>query len=138
MIVRHQIRRGLFLGAAYLLTAAAVHELRRLDVVGSDAAMRLMGILGGLIVFVLANEVPKRLVPLDRLYSDPVREQTLRRLAARVMVLGSLGCTLAYAFAPLAIAPTLATWLLGPAWLVFAGVLARCAWLRRRAKRSDA
>jgi hypothetical protein len=138
MIVKHQIRRGLFLGAAYLLAAVAVNELRRRDLVGADATTRLMGILGGLIVLVLANEIPKRLMPLERLHCDPVREQTLRRLAARVMVLGSLGCTLAYAFAPLAIAPTLAVWLLGPPYLVFAGILARCAWVRRRAKRSDA
>jgi hypothetical protein len=78
------------------------------------------------------------LVPLARLSCDPVREQTLRRFAGRVMVLGGLGYALAYAFAPIAIAPTLAICLLAPAVLIVAGIMARCAWARRSARRGGA
>lgn len=138
MIVKHQIGRGLTFGAVYLLTSVVVNALRQHDLVGANAAIRLMGILMGLIVLVLANEVPKRLVPLERLRVDPAREQTLRRFAARVMVLGALGYTLAYAFAPIAIAATLALWLLTPPGVVFAGILASSAFVCRRAARGDA
>jgi hypothetical protein len=137
MIVRHQIRRGLALGAFYLVTAVVVHELRRRDFIGAEATIRMMGVLMGLIILVLANAVPKRLVPLARLHCDPVREQALRRFAARMAVLGALGYTLAYAFAPIAIVHKVAFWLLEPPCLVFAVILVRCAWARRRAMRSS-
>jgi hypothetical protein len=138
MIVRHQIRRGFLLGAAYVLTAVVVKALRLHDAVSAEAAMRLMGVLMGLIVVILANAVPKRLVPLARLYCDPAREQALRRFAARVMLLGGLGFALAYAFAPIAIAPKLAVWLLEPPALVFGGILIHSAWRRRKAMRGGA
>lgn len=136
MIVKHQIRRGLALGAVYLLTAMVVNELQRRDVVGTETVIRILGVLRGLIVIILANAIPKRLVPLADLYCEPVREQRLRRFAARVMLLGGLGYTLAYALAPMAIVHTLAIWLLEPPGLVFVGILIRCEWARRRAKRN--
>jgi hypothetical protein len=51
------------------------------------------------------------------------------------MVLGGLGYALAYALAPVAIASTLAICLPAPAVLVVAGIVARCAWARRGARR---
>jgi hypothetical protein len=137
MIVKHQIRRGLTLGAVYLVMAILVNELQRRGLVGSDAALRTLGVLRGLIVVILANAIPKRLVPLADLYCEPVREQKLRRFAARIALLGGLGYTLAYVFAPIAYASTLAICLLEPPGLVFVGILARCDWMRRRAMRSD-
>jgi thiosulfate reductase cytochrome b subunit len=136
MIVKHQVRRGLVLGAVYLVAAIVVNELQRRDVVGNETVIRILGVLRGLIVVILANAVPKRLVPLADLYCDPVREQRLRRFAARVMLLGGLGYTLAYVLAPMAIVHTLAIWLLEPPGLVFGGILVRGEWARRKAKRS--
>lgn len=130
MILHHPLRRALALAALYLLTAVVLNALRQRDVVGAEAAARLMGILMGSVILVSANAIPKRLVPLARLSCDPAREQTLRRFAGRVMVLGGLGYTLAYALAPIAVAGTLAICLLAPAALVVAGIVARCAWAR--------
>ena len=138
MIMNHPTRRSLSLAAIYLLTAVVLNELRQRDVVSAEAAVRLMGILMGSLVLVSANAIPKRLVPLARLSCDPVREQTFRRFAGRAMVLGGLGYTLAYALAPIAIASTLAICLLAPAVLVVAGIMARCAWMRRSARRGGA
>jgi hypothetical protein len=97
-----------------------------------------MGMLMGSVVLVSANAIPKRLVPLARLSCDPAREQTLRRFGGRVLVLGGLGYTFAYALAPIPIASTLAICLLAPAVLVVAGITARCAWMRRKARRDRA
>lgn len=140
MIMAHSIRRSLSLAAIYLLTAVVLNELRQHEVVSTETAVRLMGMLMGSVVLVSANAIPKRLVPLARLSCDPAREQTLRRLAGRAMVLGGLGYTLAYAYAlaPIMIASTLAICLLAPAVLVVAGILVRCVWSRRRAMRGSA
>ena len=138
-MIRHlPLRRLLSIAALLLLASVVLNELRQHDVVSAETALRLMGILSGSIMLVVANGLPKRLVPLARLSCDPVRDQTLRRFSGQVMVLGGLGYTLAYALAPIAIAGTLAFCLLAPAVLVFAGILARCAWARRSARRSGA
>ena len=134
MTLVHPIRRSLLIAAAYLLAAVALNELRRRDVVSAELVQRLMGMLMGSGVLVSANAIPKKLVPLARLSCDPAREQALRRFCGRVMVLGGLGYTLAFALAPIAIAAALAMCLLAPALVVVAGIAARCAWARRRAR----
>ncbi len=133
MIMNHPIRRSLLIAAIYLLTAVVLNELRQHHLVSAETVVRLMGMLMGSVVLVSANAIPKKLVPLARLSCDPGREQTLRRLGGRVLVLGGLGYTLSYALAPIAIASTLAICLLAPAVLVVAGIIARCAWRRRSA-----
>ena len=134
MTLDHPIRRALAVAALYLLAALTLNELRLHQVIGADAVQRLMGVLMGTVVIATANLIPKRLVPLARVSCDPAREQTLRRFCGRVLVLGGLGYTLAYALAPIAIASTLAICLLAPAALAVAGVSARCAWHRRGAR----
>ncbi len=138
MILDHPIRRSLLIAAIYLLTAVLLNELRQRQVVSAETVVRLIGMLMGSVVLVSANAIPKRLVPLARLSCDPAREQTLRRFGGRVLVLGGLGYTLAYALAPIAIDSTLAICLLAPAVLVVAGITARCAWMRRGTRRGGA
>jgi len=138
MIPRHPLRRALLIAAIYLLTSLALNELRQHHIIGAETAVRLMGMLMGLVVLVSANAIPKKLVPLARLSCDPASEQTLRRLGGWTLVLGGLGYTLAYALAPIAIASALATCLLAPAVLVVVGIMAYCAWMRRGARQSGA
>jgi hypothetical protein len=138
MMLHHPIRRALSVAALYLSTAVALNALRQRDVVGAETAVRLMGVLLGLVVLVSANAIPKRLVPLARLSCDPIREQTLRRFSGWVLALGGLGYTLAYVLAPIAIASRLATCALAPAVLVVAAIATRCAWRHRGARRSGA
>jgi hypothetical protein len=135
MMPNHPIRRSLLIAAIYLLTSVVLNELRQHQIVSTETVVRLMGMLMGALVLVSANAIPKRLVPLAHLSCDPAREQTLRRLAGWALVLGGLGWTLAYALAPIAIASTLAICLLAPAFLLVAGITARCAWMRRSAQR---
>ncbi len=138
MTLDHRILRSLLIAALYLLTALMLNELRRHQVVSAETVERLMGLLMGTVVIVSANAIPKRLLPLARLSCAPAREQALRRFAAWVMVLGGLGYTLAFALAPIAIASMLAVSLLAPAVVVVAGITARCAWMRRRARQDGA
>lgn len=138
MIVRHQVRRGAILGVVYLVTALVVSELRRHDTVSAGTAMRIMGVLGGLIVIILANGLPKRLVPLEDLNCDPVREQMLRRFGARVALVGGLVLALVYAFAPAGTARPLALWLSAPFAIIYMALLLRGEWVRRRGVRRDA
>lgn len=135
MNLDHPIRRSLLIAALYLLAAFVLNELRQRHIVSAEAAVRLMGMVMGSVILVSANAIPKRLVPLARLSCDPAREQTLRRLGGWALVLGGLGYTLAYMLAPIAIASTLAVCLLSPAVVVVAGLMARCAWMRRSATR---
>ena len=138
MILNQSVRRSLWVAAGYLLTAVVLNELRRRQLLGTEMVERLMGTLMGAVAIVFANEIPKRLVPLARLSCDPAREQTLRRFAGRVLVLGGLGYMLAFALAPIAIAATLAISLLAPAVAVVGVVRLRCLWMRRGAKAGDA
>jgi hypothetical protein len=138
MTLDRPIRRSLSSAALYLLTAVMLDELRRHQVVSAETVERLMGMLMGTVAIVSANALPKRLVPLARMSCDPARDQTLRRLAGRVLVLCGLGYTFAFALAPIAIASTLAICLLAPAVVVVAGITARCAWMRRGARRGGA
>ena len=134
MTLDHPIRRALAVAALYLLAALMLTQLRLHQVIGAETVQRLMGVLMGTVVIATANLIPKRLVPLVRVSCDPAREQTLRRFCGRVLVLGGLGYTLAFALAPIAIASTLAICLLAPAAVAVAGVSARCAWHRRGAR----
>jgi len=132
MMSSSRIRNLLFFTAAYVLLLLSVDALGR-PYLDADMLFRIKGMLMGAWVVAWANADPKTLVPLDKLTCDPARDQSLRRLAAWVMVLGGVAYMLAFAFAPLAIAGTLAMCLLAPAVVVVGGITARCAWRRRSA-----
>lgn len=138
MIQHHQLRRALLIAAIYLSTSVVLNELQQRHLVSAEAAVRMMNILIGMLVMVCANAIPKQLVPLARLSCAPTREQILRRFCGWAGVLGGLGHTLAYAFAPIAIASTLATCILAPAALLVAGIAVRCVWVRLTARPSGA
>lgn len=135
MILHHHLRRLLLLAAIYLATSVVLNELRQHHVISAEAAVRLMGMLSGLVVLVCANAIPKTLVPLARLSCAPAREQTLRRVSGWAGVLGGLAYTLAYALAPIAIAGKLAKALVAPAGVVVAGIVVWCTWTRVSARR---
>lgn len=118
-------------GCALLLLLVSALGTHYLD---AATAVRMNGMLMGALLVGWANTVPKKLVPLDRLSCNPAREQTLRRFAGWAMVLGGMGYLLAFAFAPIAIAGTLAICLLAPAVVAVTGIVARCAWMRRSAR----
>lgn len=136
MTLHHPMSRALLIAATYLLTAVLLNTLRQRGIVSPETTVRLMGMIIGSVVLFSANVLPKRFVPLARLSCNPAREQKFRRFAAWTLVLGGLGFTLAYAFAPIAIASTLAVCLLAPAVIVVAGKLARCVWMSRSVKPS--
>ena len=133
MFTNHSMRRSVLIVAIYLATAVVLHELRLRHVVTADTVTRLLGMLMGLMVLSSANAIPKSLLLLAQPPNAPARAQTLRRLATAALVLGSLGYTLAYALAPIAIASTLAICLLAPGIVVVSGITAYFAWKRHSA-----
>ena len=138
MITKHQIRRLILIVTVLVLASTLLHALLQRQIVGVGTAVRLMGMLEGLIILACANDIPKQLVPLARLHCDPARDQALRRVVGWAMALGGVAYTLAYALAPVAIAPMLAILLLTPSLAVLAYVLVRCARARWRARVSAA
>lgn len=126
-------RRPLALATFYAAVLLTTSVLGR-HYLDAATAVRLNGVTMGVLLVAWANTMPKMLVPLHRLACDPAREQALRRFAGWAMVLGGLGYTLAFALAPIAVAATLAICLLAPAVVAVAAIVARCAWMNRRAR----
>lgn len=136
MTSSYRIRHALSLTAGYLLLTATIQLLARH---GLDAAVaiRLNGLLMGAWVVGWGNAIPKMLAPLNHLSCAPAREQSLRRFAGWALVLGGAAYMLAFALAPIPVAPLLAICLLAPSVVAVGGVVARCAWRRHRVRRGD-
>ena len=120
--------RALLATALYLLLALAIQKLGP-SLFSVETVTRLGGMWIAVPAIVIANALPKKLVPLDRLGSDPAQAQALRRFVARALVLGGVGFMLAYALAPLASANSMAASLLALSVIV---VGLRIMWSARR------
>jgi hypothetical protein len=136
MLTKFQIRRLLLIAVVLFLASTLLNALLQRHMVGADTVTRLMGVLKGLILIVCANEVPKRLPPLSRLYCDPARDLVYRRIIGWLAVAAGLGFTLAYALAPLRIAPHVGVGLLMGLLLVVACMMAHAVWTRYSNRRS--
>jgi hypothetical protein len=68
------------------------------------------------------------LPPLARLYCDPARDLVYRRIIGWLAVAAGLGFTLAYALAPLRIAPHVGVGILMGFLLVVACMMAHAVW----------
>jgi hypothetical protein len=120
--------RALLGAALYLLVAFAIQKLGP-RCFSAETVARLGGMWIAVPAVLLANALPKKLVPLDRIAGDPAHAQALRRFVARALVLGGVGFMLAYALAPIAAANAMATSLLAIA-VIAVGV--RIMWSGRR------
>jgi hypothetical protein len=98
--------------------------------VSAETVERLMGVLKGIILTVCANEVPKRLPPLARLYCHPARDLAYRRIIGWLAVAAGLAFTLAYAFAPLPMARIVGICALVLLLFVAACMMACAVWTR--------
>jgi hypothetical protein len=95
-----------------------------------------MGVLKGIILMICANEVPKRLPPLARLYCHPARDLAYRRILGWLAVTAGLVFTLAYAFAPLPIARNVGICSLVLLLLVAVCMMSCVVWTRYGNRRS--
>jgi hydrogenase-4 membrane subunit HyfE len=136
MITKFQIRRLLSVAAIFFLASALLNALLQRQMVSAETAARLMGMLQGIIVIVCANDVPKRLPPLERLYCNPAHDLAYRRFIGWMSVAAGLGFTLAFALAPLPIARHVGICILVLPLLVVACMMARVVWTRYRNRRS--
>jgi peptidoglycan/LPS O-acetylase OafA/YrhL len=118
------------------LASALLNALLQRHMVSADTVTRLMGVLKGIILMVCANEVPKRLPPLARLYCDPGRDLAYRRIIGWLAVAAGLGFTLAYAFAPLPIAHDAGIGIVVVLLLVVACMMAYGVWTCNSNRRS--
>jgi hypothetical protein len=136
MITKFQIRRLLSVAAILFLASALLKALLQHQMVSAETVARLMGMLQGIIVMVCANDVPKRLPPLERLYCDPAHDLAYRRFIGWMLVAAGFGFTLAFALAPLPIARHIAICVLGLPLLVVACMMAYVVWRRFSNRRS--
>jgi len=136
MITKFQIRRLLSIAAVLFLASALLNALLQRHMVGADTVTRLMGVLKGIILMVCANEVPKRLPPLERLYCHPARDLAYRRIIGWLAVAAGLAFTLGYAFAPLPIARNIGIGVLLLVLVVVACMMACVVWTRFSSRRS--
>lgn len=125
MITKFQIRRLLSIAAVLFLASALLNALLQRHMVGADTVTRLMGVLKGIILMVCANEVPKRLPPLARLYCHPARDLACRRIIGWLGLAAGLAFTLGYAFAPLPMAHKIG---MGALLLILVVVACMTAW----------
>jgi hypothetical protein len=136
MITKFQIRRLLSIAAVLFLASALLNALLQRQMVSAETVARLMGMLQGIIVIVCANDVPKRLPPLARLYCDPARDLAYRRFIGWLAVAAGLGFTLAFALAPLPIARNVCIGIGVLFLFVVACMMARVVWMRYSNRRS--
>jgi len=130
MMTKHQIRTLAWVGAVLFLTSALMHALLRRHMVGADTVVRVMGVVQGLIIIACANQVPKRLPPLERLYCNPAHDLAYRRFLGWLGLATGVVFTLAFLFAPIAATRTIAICVLLPVFFVSVAMVARVAWAR--------
>lgn len=111
------IRRAL-LGALLVLIVAAALRLASPEYLSPDLALRLSGILLGLVVVANANSVPKALPRRMPIGLNPAEEQAERRFVGWSLVLGGLAYASAWLVAPVETANTIAGLLLAAALVV--------------------
>jgi len=119
-------RRSVLFALAFLATAVIIMLL------GSrylEAGQRILGVMAGMLVMYYANAVPKALKPLAKL-KNPARHESLQRFVGWSLLLGGLGYTLAFAFAPFNYMNPIGMMLLGGSLAIAIG---RCFWIRRSA-----
>jgi len=130
MMTKHQIRTLAWVGAVLFLTSALMDALLRRHMVDADTVVRVMGVVKGLIIIACANQVPKRLPPLESLYCDPAHDLAYRRILGWLGIATGVVFTLAFVFAPVADLRTIAICVLLPILFVAAGLMARVVWAR--------
>jgi quinol-cytochrome oxidoreductase complex cytochrome b subunit len=130
MITKFQIRRLLSIAVVLFLASALLDALLQRHMVSADTVTRLMGVLKGIILMICANEVPKRLPPLARMYCDPARDLAYRRLIGWLAVAAGVVFTLAYALAPLPIARNVGIGVLVLLLLVVVCMMTCVVWTR--------
>ena len=136
MITKFQIRRLLSIAAVLFLASTLLNALLQRHMVSAETVARLMGMLQGIIVVVRANDVPKQLPPLERLYCNPARDLAYRRILGWLAVAAGLGFTLAFALAPLPLARIVGVSIFVLFLLIVACMMARVVWMRFSSRRS--
>jgi hypothetical protein len=124
------ILRSLLVAAVIMGVSVALGRLAP-EHLSTELATRLVQIMMGIVVIAYSNAIPKALTPLVQLRCAPAVEQRLRRFAGWTLTLGAVGYVLAWALAPIALAPVLAMVLLAGSLLI---VLARFAWAKKGAR----
>ncbi len=129
-----KLRNALLLAAGFLALSFAVSRASSAGVLDGTTARRLVQIATGLIVVYTSNLAPKTLEPLSARCS-PARAQAVKRFSAWALVVGGLGYSLTWLFAPIDVARPVSIGILASALLL---VLGRCAWTLATRNRSSA
>lgn len=114
------VRRALR-GAALVIFVAAALRLASPEYLSPDLAIRLSGVLLGLVVIANANNVPKALPRRMPAGLNAAEEQSERRFVGWSLVLGGLGYAATWLLAPIDRANTIAGLLLAATLIIAIG-----------------
>ncbi len=125
------IKRGLFAASLMLATALAFRLARDLEVIDGDIALRIAGVITGVILIVTGNYLPKSLRSLAAQKCNPARAIAAERLLGFSLVLAGFTHSALWLFAPIDLAQ-MSSFLIGAAVLALAIII--CFWATRGAR----
>jgi hypothetical protein len=133
------LKRTTFAVALAVLTlgmAAGLEYARSLDLIGPDAAKRMMQVTIGLILAAYSNLMPKDVGPWRASALAMARSQSALRVGGWSMTLTGLAYAGLWAFAPLAFADVASMVIVASAMLITMGyggwMLLACRWSKRQ------
>lgn len=115
---------GLILAASLCLALAV-----RSDLIDPSTSKRAGGVIGGIVLVVFANLVPKTLEPHSRRCSTPKKTQAVQRFTGWTLVLAGLGYSLAWLVLPVDLAKFVAMSLVATGLVL---VVTRAGWALMR------
>jgi hypothetical protein len=116
------IKRGLFAASLMLGAALAFRLTRDLGIIDGDIAMRVDGVIAGVILIIIGNYLPKTVRSLAAQKCNPARAIAAERLLGFTLVLAGFIHGAVWLFAPLDPARTF-SFLIGAAVLVLAIII---------------
>ena len=129
---RTSIRNALVWAGLFLIVTLLLVAVKQAGLIGSDVVERGFGVLLGLYLIIIGNNLPKTLDPPTEEQCMPSRKQALQRFSGWVFVTMGLGYSLVWLIFPVEQAGTVAMLVVAPAVVLVGG---RTAWLYFTCKR---
>ncbi len=129
---RTSIRKALIGAGLLLVVTLILVSVKQAGLIGSDAVERGLGVMLGLSLIIIGNNLPKTLDPPTEEQCRPSRKQALQRFSGWVFVIMGLGYSLVWLILPVEQAVTVGILIVAPAVVLVCG---RTLWIYFTCKR---